>query len=276
MFQEIPVHQDNIFAYRATGRLSHADYQAFLPRIEELIARYGRISLFMELEGFRGWDLEAAKDDFRFGMAHRDAFERIALVGDTGWERWMALMARPFMDGEIRFFPRNQAQEAWDWLREGTQAAIAAPSQPDPYRHILLATDFSPHAERAAYRALELAGRYKARLTFLHAVEEPVMYDQFYDPITPDRLEEDAVLFHAAVERLRKLLENIAAPGDCRQLVLAGSPKSVILSYAEAQQVDLIVAGRHGRGGIQQLLGSTANALVHRARCEVLTVPLDA
>ena len=63
---------------------------------------------------------------------------------------------------------------------------------------------------------------------------------------------------------------------DCRQLVLAGSPRSVILSYAEAQQVDLIVAGRHGRGGIQQLLGSTANALVHRARCEVLTVPLDA
>jgi len=274
MFQEIPVHQDNIFAFRATGRLSHADYQAFLPRIEELIARHGRISLFLELEGFRGWELEAAKDDFRFGVQHRDAFERIALVGDSGWERWMTLMARPFMKGEIRFFARDRAQDAWDWLREVSQAAQAGPSEPDPYRHILLATDFSPHAERAAYRALELGGRYKARLTFLHAVEEPVMYDQFYDPITPDRLGEDAALFDAAVERLRKFLENLGAPADCRQQVLAGSPKSVILGYAEAQQVDLIVAGRHGRGGLQQLMGSTANALVHRARCEVLTVPL--
>lgn len=275
MFQEIPVHEDNIFAYRVTGRLSHADYQAFLPRIEELIARCGRISLFLELEGFRGWDIQAAQDDFRFGVQHRDAFERIALVGDTGWERWMALMARPFMNGEIRFFPLDRAPDAWDWLREGAQAAVAAASEPAPYRHILLATDFSPHAERAAYRALELAGRYKARLTFLHAVEETVLYDQFYDPIIPYRLEEEALLHDAAVERLRKLLEQIGAPADCRQLVLSGSPKSVIVGCAEAQQADLIVAGRHGRGGIRQLLGSTANALVHRARCEVLTVPLE-
>ncbi|MCG6861071.1 MAG: STAS/SEC14 domain-containing protein [Chromatiaceae bacterium] len=46
MFQEIPVHEGDIFAYRVTGRLSHADYQAFLPRIEELIARCGRTSLW--------------------------------------------------------------------------------------------------------------------------------------------------------------------------------------------------------------------------------------
>ncbi len=209
-------------------------------------------------------------------MQHRDAFERIALVGDAGWERWMALMARPFMNAEIRFFPLYRARDAWDWLREGSQSAVAAAPKPDPYRHILLATDFSAHAERAVYRALELAGRYKARLTFLHAVAEPVMYDQYYDPITPDRLEEDARLYDAAVERLRKLLEYTGAPADCRQLVLAGSPKSVILSCAEAQQVDIIVAGRHGRGGLRQLLGSTANVLVHKARCEVLTVPLDA
>ena len=84
MFQELPVHQDNLFAFRVTGRLAHSDYQAFLPRIEELIARYGRISLFIELEGFRGWDLEAAKDDFRFGLQHRGDFERIAMVGDSG------------------------------------------------------------------------------------------------------------------------------------------------------------------------------------------------
>jgi nucleotide-binding universal stress UspA family protein len=276
MFQEIPVHENNIFAYRVTGRLSRPDFQAFLPRIEELIARCGRISLFLELEGFRGWDLQAAQDDFRFGVQHRDDFERIALVGDAAWERWMALMARPFKKGEIRFFPLDHAQDAWDWLREGAHAAVAATPTPSPYRHILLATDFSPHAERAAYRALDLAERYQASLTFLHAVEETVLYDQFYDPIIPDRLKEDPRLQDTAVERLRKLLEQIGAPADCRQLVLSGSPRSVILGCAEAQQVDLIVAGRHGRGGLRQLLGSTANALVHRARCEVLAVPLEA
>jgi nucleotide-binding universal stress UspA family protein len=275
MFQEIPVHQNNIFAYRVTGRLSHADYQGFLPQIEELITRHGRISLYIELERFRGWDLQAAQDDFHFGVQHRNDFKRIALVGDATWERWMALMARPFMKGEIRFFPLDSAQDAWDWLREGTKATAAESSESEPFRHILLAMDFSPHAERAAYRALELAGRYGAQLSVLHTVEQRVLYDQFYDPIIPSRLEEDARLQNAAAERLRKLLKQIGAPADCSQLVLSGSPVSVILGYAEAQQVDLIVAGTHGRSGIRRLLGSTANALVHKARCDVLTVPLD-
>ncbi|WP_292363901.1 universal stress protein, partial [Methylophaga sp. UBA1464] len=37
---------------------------------------------------------------------------------------------------------------------------------------------------------------------------------------------------------------------------------------------DLIVVGSHGRKGIKMLLGSTANAILHHARCDVLAVRL--
>ena len=50
----------------------------------------------------------------------------------------------------------------------------------------------------------------------------------------------------------------------------------VILSQAEAQQSDLIVLGTHGHHGIARLLGSTANAINHNARCDVLAVRIDA
>ncbi|HHJ36009.1 MAG TPA: universal stress protein, partial [Gammaproteobacteria bacterium] len=46
-----------------------------------------------------------------------------------------------------------------------------------PYQTILLATDFSQHAERTAARAQDIASRYGAALQVLHVVEEVVLYN---------------------------------------------------------------------------------------------------
>jgi universal stress protein A len=43
---------------------------------------------------------------------------------------------------------------------------------------------------------------------------------------------------------------------------------------ADENQADLIVVGSHGRHGIKMLLGSTANAVLHHAHCDVLAVRL--
>lgn len=46
------------------------------------------------------------------------------------------------------------------------------------------------------------------------------------------------------------------------------------MRIAEENNVDLIVVGSHGRKGIKMLLGSTANAVLHHAGCDVLAVRL--
>ena len=51
-----------------------------------------------------------------------------------------------------------------------------------------------------------------------------------------------------------------------------GVPKIHIHEFAEQQDVDLIIVGSHGRIGVQLLLGSTANAVLHGASCDVLAV----
>jgi len=55
-------------------------------------------------------------------------------------------------------------------------------------------------------------------------------------------------------------------------VIEVGSPKNVILDTADRLKVDLIVVGSHGRHGLQLLLGSTANAVLHNANCDVLAV----
>jgi len=45
-----------------------------------------------------------------------------------------------------------------------------------------------------------------------------------------------------------------------------------IIKIAEENNVDLIIVGSHGRHGLALLLGSTANGVLHHAKCDVLAV----
>ena len=57
------------------------------------------------------------------------------------------------------------------------------------------------------------------------------------------------------------------------QQVLVGRPEAEVHRLAEEdKEIDLVVVGSHGRHGIQLLLGSTANGILHGATCDVLAV----
>jgi nucleotide-binding universal stress UspA family protein len=73
------------------------------------------------------------------------------------------------------------------------------------------------------------------------------------------------------LERLAAARAGIATFGE--PVVVAGDARDAILETAEALNADLIVMGTHGRRGIPRLvLGSTADHVVRRAPCPVLTV----
>ncbi|MDE5033703.1 universal stress protein, partial [Francisella tularensis subsp. holarctica] len=54
--------------------------------------------------------------------------------------------------------------------------------------------------------------------------------------------------------------------------VLVGYPAAEIVEYAEDSNCDVIVLGSHATHGINLLLGSVAYAVLHKAKCDVLTV----
>lgn len=273
MFKAIPVNVKGVVAFKAVGKLTHDDYQKFLPILEKVLEEEGSVSLLLELENFHGWDIEAAKDDYEFAKSHLESFRRIALVGDKGWEHWLAAMTRPFVDTEIRFFTHDQLTQAWDWVREPFIEKEEDKAFPKPWRHILAPVDFSAHAERSAKRAAALANENNARLTLLHVVENIVLYDDFYDSVMPLTIEYEDAMMEAAAERLIDWTRELDI-GTPEIEVLLGSASGTILSYAEAQDVDLIVMGSHGRKGLGRLLGSTTQSVLNRVRCEVLSVPL--
>lgn len=284
MLQFIPVYDEDILAIRASGKLTHADYQTFLPLLEKQLATITKPSLLLELDNFTGWDLKAAKDDLDFGTDHPAAVKRIAVVGDKLWEHWMTLMTRPFLaDEKIRYFDHEDLQQAWDWLREDKILAQASES-PLPYQHILAAVDFSPYSKLAAKRAIDIAKRHQAQLTLLHVTQEVDPY-QFYfgGPITGYEYDYDYRVVQKqneqqlamAHDHMKAFLAELDTDGiNINTEVSIGNKDSAILSYLESLNINLVVFGARKKKGLSKLLGSTAQHIHNNARCEILVVPL--
>ena len=140
----------------------------------------------------------------------------------------------------------------------------------DDYRHILLATDFAPESRRVGERAVELAARYGARLSLLHVVDY-VPLELSNDMMLAEPVDVDGRLVEEARESLDRLADDLGQ-GDAQRWVVLGSTGPEIKRTAEEHDVDLIVVGSHGRHGLALLLGSTANAVLHGAPCDVLAV----
>ena len=212
MLQLIPGFDGNTVAIRASGKLSHEDYQNFLPQLEEQIDELEKVSLLFEFDNFTGWGLDAANDGYRFGMKHLTDFERIAMVGDKVWEHWMALMVKPFLlSGEVSYFNRENLQDAWDWLRE-KQEFEKAVEQLQAYKNIVVAVDFSLYSKHASKRALELANYYQASLTLLNVSLEITPYQPYGGMgmyvSAPDNIEEqNQHLIDASKSQMKLLLK---------------------------------------------------------------------
>lgn len=142
------------------------------------------------------------------------------------------------------------------------------------YQHILVATDSSDEARLVGQRALDIAQRHGARLSLVHVVEE-VNLSAGYElmPLLPE-LPDEALLGEARAQ-LDRLAQQLSIADCDRWVVSAVSTQEGILCIAREQQADLIIVGCHGRHGLSLLLGSTANALLHRAPCDVLALRIN-
>jgi len=137
------------------------------------------------------------------------------------------------------------------------------------YKHILFATDLTEDTEYLLEKVRTIRGYTGAQLSIVHVVEPLPGYSYAYlgiEDIEGQLIEEARQSMAKVAEQLNIAKEN--------QFIEVGPTKTKILKVAEEQSADLIICGSHGRHGLSLLLGSTANAILHGAKCDVLTVRL--
>ncbi len=110
--------ENNIVSVRLTGKLTKDDYETFVPALEESIAEHGKIRLLVDLVDFHGWTAGALWEDIKFDAKHFRDIERLALVGDSKWEKGMATFCRPFTTAKIKYFNTAKREKAVQWIEE--------------------------------------------------------------------------------------------------------------------------------------------------------------
>ena len=144
------------------------------------------------------------------------------------------------------------------------------------YSNILVAIDLSEESKEVLETARAVAARTGARL---HLVTVVKPLSQVYGgldmaPISTDNLSFEEEATAQARRQLEILAREYGASADDVHVVLGG-PGREIRELAKQTNADLIVIGSHGRHGFSLLLGSTANAVLHDAGCNVLAVRLQ-
>jgi nucleotide-binding universal stress UspA family protein len=142
------------------------------------------------------------------------------------------------------------------------------------FKKLLVPVDGSSHSSRAVDLAVELAKCHGSSVLLLHVIRDLSLPKEILEMIkagevTASRMEilEDSadIILGNAREKFEK-----AGLSGIKSEFLMGDPASMILEYAEQNDVDLIVIGHRGLGPHEGLLGGVARKLVNMTRTSCL------
>ncbi|GAB5498646.1 MAG: hypothetical protein PsegKO_09570 [Pseudohongiellaceae bacterium] len=150
--------------------------------------------------------------------------------------------------------------------------------------HILVPTDGSEGALKAAKHAADMARALNARLTVLFVLTDDLIVSNAWGAAEFTELGPTGTM---PVEDIRNLLEKKARekemadtlaalgdlPHDAETAVVWGHVADAICNFASEKAVDLLVIGSHGRTGVKRmLLGSVSHVVANQAPCPVTIV----
>ena len=135
-------------------------------------------------------------------------------------------------------------------------------------RTILLGYDGSESAKDALVFALDLAGKYGARLHIVGVIRPP----EFAEDVETEAMIESSE--RKILGLLRAVKEQAGSAGIAAEThVLVGHPAEQLVRYAEANAIDHIVVGHRGHTVFERwLIGSVARQVIAYAHCAVTVV----
>lgn len=145
-------------------------------------------------------------------------------------------------------------------------------------KKILVPTDFSEQATYAVELASHLARALQAEITFLHVVVDATMPTVHYtgEIALPDM--QDRLYVLKLMERGKEQMAELVERKDMEGLTVhtevhVGDIYHGVKEIIASKEIDLVVMGTKGSGGIEEfLIGSNAERIVRHATCPVITI----
>jgi hypothetical protein len=118
------INPENAIQISINGKVTRADYQPLLPKLEALIRQEGKINILVEMQNLDGIELESVNEELKFEFKYAKDIERCAVVVDKKVQPIAAALVRPLCKGRVKYFDRTKLQDARNYIC-ATQTAMA-------------------------------------------------------------------------------------------------------------------------------------------------------
>jgi nucleotide-binding universal stress UspA family protein len=138
---------------------------------------------------------------------------------------------------------------------------------------ILVPIDFSNYSKNALRYAVNFAKKFNSKIYLVYVVE-PVIYPSDFSMGQVTFPVSDIEMNERAKDELESLAKTeIGSQFEVETVIKTGKPFVEINETASELDIDLIIIATHGHTGMEHLLfGSTAEKVVRKAPCPVLTL----
>ena len=140
--------------------------------------------------------------------------------------------------------------------------------------NILVAIDLSNASQKILDKAKTLAIALPAKVCLLHVIEgEPDFLDDEPDLLSSsDQSQQE---FSQEHKYLQKEVDGLRQSGiETKGLLSQGSVVDVILQKSKQLEIDIIIVGTHGHGGVHHMIfGSVSEGVLRNTSCPVLVIP---
>lgn len=123
MLQILDFTHKNIIATRANDLLGINDYEKIHPLIHNIIRSGKTVRWYFEMDdcnisnstGF--WEDGIIKFNYgKMNFTHSEDIERIAIIGNKKWEKWMGSLMKPFTKAKLKYFDLPDKEKGMEWI----------------------------------------------------------------------------------------------------------------------------------------------------------------
>ena len=130
-FLDLP--DPNIVGVKLSDTLTKDDYEAFASVLEDQFAAHITTRVLLVMEDVDDWAPAEQWEDLAFDVRHLNDVDKVAVVGDDLWERWLEKVEALFPMSTIQTYDAADQEEALDWIRGDMDVPGVGPgSSSDP------------------------------------------------------------------------------------------------------------------------------------------------
>ena len=133
MIERLKESNGGVIGFKATGKITAEEVEAFEEQIKFLIAerRNRPIGIVADVSEMEGVDWKARWEEMRFLQKYTNHIARIAVIGADKWEEvaGMAITGTALLQGETVYFHSSESLHAWQWARTSKHAQEAHPQK---------------------------------------------------------------------------------------------------------------------------------------------------